>query len=63
MSVRLRQAANGYYSYWNTGRDVPLRELLVNEGLAVVVALIVEDHRRHGLPWIEREQQMSCTHI
>lgn len=27
--------ANGEYSYWETGRRVPLRELLVNEGLAV----------------------------
>lgn len=25
----------GYYSYWETGRHVPLREHLVNEGLAV----------------------------
>lgn len=25
----------GYYSYWNAGRRVTLRELLVNEGLAV----------------------------
>ena len=28
-------AAGGNYSYWETGRRVPLRELLVNEGLAV----------------------------
>lgn len=28
-------AAGGYYSYWDTGRHVPLRELLLNEGLAV----------------------------
>jgi hypothetical protein len=27
--------ADGDYSYWDTGRRVPLRELLVNEGLAV----------------------------
>ena len=27
--------AGGYYSYWDTGRRAPLRELLVNEGLAV----------------------------
>jgi hypothetical protein len=26
---------SGNYSYWETGRSVPLRELLVNEGLAV----------------------------
>lgn len=27
--------SNGYYSYWDTGRRVTLREHLVNEGLAV----------------------------
>jgi predicted Zn-dependent protease DUF2268 len=27
--------AGGYYSYWNAGRQTTLRELLVNEGLAV----------------------------
>lgn len=30
--------AGGYYSYWDTGRRATLRELLVNEGLAVHVA-------------------------
>lgn len=30
--------AGGYYSYWDTGRRVTLREHLVNEGLAVHVA-------------------------
>jgi hypothetical protein len=30
--------AGGEYSYWDTGRAVPLRELLVNEGLAVHVS-------------------------
>jgi hypothetical protein len=30
--------AEGDYSYWETGRRVPLRELLVNEGLAVHVS-------------------------
>ena len=33
--------ANGNYSYWDTGRRVPLRELLVNEGLAVHVSRTV----------------------
>ena len=32
---RLVDEANGYYSYWETGRRASLRELLVNEGLAV----------------------------
>src|SRR5262249_57022592 len=27
--------ASGYYSYWDTGRRTPLRELLINEGLAI----------------------------
>lgn len=30
--------AGGYYSYWETGRAATLRELLVNEGLAVQAA-------------------------
>ena len=30
--------ANGYYSYWETGRRATLRELLVNEGLAVQIS-------------------------
>ena len=35
---RLVDEAGGYYSYWDTGRRAPLRELLVNEGLAVHVS-------------------------
>ena len=34
----LVEEAGGYYSYWETGRHAPLRELLVNEGLAVQVS-------------------------
>jgi hypothetical protein len=30
--------ANGYYSYWETGRRATLRELVLNEGLAVEAA-------------------------
>ena len=33
--------AGGYYSYWETGRRASLRELLVNEGLAVHVSQAV----------------------
>ncbi len=33
--------AGGYYSYWETGRLAPLRELLVNEGLAVQTARVI----------------------
>jgi hypothetical protein len=34
----LVREADGYYSYWETGRQATLRELLVNEGLAVQVS-------------------------
>jgi hypothetical protein len=34
----LVEEEGGYYSYWETGRRARLRELLVNEGLAVQVA-------------------------
>jgi hypothetical protein len=30
--------AGGYYSYWDTGREATLRELLINEGLAIHVS-------------------------
>lgn len=35
---RLVADAGGNYSYWETGREAPLRELLLNEGLAVHVS-------------------------
>jgi hypothetical protein len=35
---QLVEEAEGYYSYWETGRRASLRELLVNEGLAVQVS-------------------------
>ncbi|HEU4642804.1 MAG TPA: hypothetical protein VFS44_10150 [Gemmatimonadaceae bacterium] len=38
---RLVEEADGSYSYWETGRRASLRELLVNEGLAVEVARAV----------------------
>ena len=31
----------GYYSYWETGKRVSLRELLINEGIAVHVARVI----------------------
>jgi len=34
----LVREAGGYYSYWETGRQATLRELLINEGLAVQVS-------------------------
>ena len=38
---QLIEAAGGSYSYWDTGRQAPLRELLVNEGLAVHVSQMI----------------------
>lgn len=38
---QLVESAGGYYSYWETGRRATLRELLVNEGLAVEVSRAV----------------------
>jgi hypothetical protein len=38
---QLVEAANGYYSYWDTGQLAPLRELLINEGLAVHVSQMI----------------------
>ena len=38
---RLIADARGYYDYWDTGSRATLRELLVNEGLAVAVAQAV----------------------
>ncbi len=37
----LVEDADGYYSYWETGRHASLRELLANEGLAVHVSRAV----------------------
>jgi hypothetical protein len=37
----LVEEADGYYSYWETGRRAPLKELLVNEGLSVQVSRLV----------------------
>ena len=38
---QLIEEAGGYYSYWETGRKASLRELLVNEGLAVHTAQVI----------------------
>jgi hypothetical protein len=38
---QLVENASGYYSYWDTGRQASLRELLVNEGLAVQVSQMI----------------------
>jgi hypothetical protein len=32
---QLVDETGGYYSYWETGRRTPLRELMINEGLAI----------------------------
>ena len=38
MVALIRDAGGGDYSYWETGRQATLRELLINEGIAVHVA-------------------------
>ena len=38
---RLIDEAGGYYSYWDTGRQALLRELLMNEGLAVHASQVI----------------------
>jgi len=38
---QLVEDADGYYSYWETGRTATLRELLMNEGLAVHVSQLI----------------------
>ncbi|MDQ2668383.1 MAG: DUF2268 domain-containing putative Zn-dependent protease [Gemmatimonadota bacterium] len=38
---QLIATADGSYSYWDTGRQAPLRELLINEGLAVHVSQMI----------------------
>jgi hypothetical protein len=40
-AIRTAIQESGEYSYWNTGRTVPLRELLANEGLAVHASQLV----------------------
>ncbi|HEY8164901.1 MAG TPA: hypothetical protein VIF83_05030 [Gemmatimonadaceae bacterium] len=40
----MRDAINGldgYYSYWETGKRVSLRELLINEGIAIHVSRVI----------------------
>ena len=40
----MRQAITdmgGYYSYWETGKRVSLRELIVNEGIAIHVSRVI----------------------
>jgi hypothetical protein len=38
MAALIRDVGGGEYSYWETGRHTTLRELLINEGLAVHVS-------------------------
>jgi hypothetical protein len=38
---RLIEEADGYYSYWETGRRATLGELVVNEGLAIEISRIL----------------------
>ena len=45
---RILQESNGFYDYWESGSRATLRELLVNEGLAVAAAQAVAPG---GEPW------------
>ena len=47
-------AMEGYYSYWETGKRVSLRELLVNEGIAVHVSRVISPGPRLGIVWYDR---------
>jgi hypothetical protein len=38
---QLIEEAGGSYSYWDTGRQAPLRELLMNEGLSVHASQVI----------------------
>jgi hypothetical protein len=38
---RLIADTNGYYSYWETGRRATLRELMINEGLAIQTSRVI----------------------
>ena len=38
---RLIAETNGYYSYWETGRRATLRELMINEGLAIHTSRVI----------------------
>ena len=38
---RLIADMNGYYSYWETGRRATLRELMINEGLAIQTSRVI----------------------
>src|SRR5437016_6557776 len=46
---RIIQESNGFYDYWDTGSRATLRELLVNEGLAVAAAQAVAPGHD---PWV-----------
>src|SRR6476620_4372906 len=45
---QLIDEANGNYSYWDTGRRAPLRELLMNEGLAVHASQLISPGHAAG---------------
>lgn len=56
--------ANGYYSYWETGRHASLRELLANEGLAVQVSQAVSPgHASWEYFGFSRKQYMQVREL
>jgi len=54
----------GYYSYWDTGRRTTLRELLINEGLAVHVSRAISPgHAAWEYYGYERRQYADVRHL
>lgn len=56
---RLVEEAGGYYDFWDTGRRATLRELLLNEGLAVHAAAAVSPGQdpHHYFGYTRRQHQ------
>jgi len=56
--------SGGYYSYWDTGRRATLRELLINEGLAVHVSRAISPgHAAWEYFGYERRQYADVRHL
>jgi hypothetical protein len=56
--------SGGYYSYWDTGRRATLRELLINEGLAVQTSRAISPgHAAWEYFGYERRQYADVRHL
>jgi uncharacterized protein YjaZ len=61
---RIVAESAGYYSYWDTGRRATLRELLINEGLAVHVSRAISPgHAAWEYYGYERRQYADVRHL